>query len=116
MHGRDDDFIPSDHTDAVARAYGGRDLRVHKPKGNHNAKRPYDCFVLVVKFLAQHLLGDEKAPRRVDFLEVYGIPPHVENPYLFPPWAFVTAGPGVLELASVLSARVEDRPRASRRK
>ena len=51
------------------------------------------------------MLGDEKAPRRVDFLEVYGIPPHVENPYLFPPWAFVTVSPGALESVGAASAR-----------
>ncbi|KAH8048427.1 hypothetical protein JL722_12479 [Aureococcus anophagefferens] len=46
------------------------------------------------KFLATHLLGNAAAPRRVDFFKVAGIPDRVENPYLFPPWAYATTPDG----------------------
>ena len=49
---------------------------------------------MIEKFLAEHLVGDAKAERRVDFYKVNGIPDRVENPYLFPPWAFTTSPDG----------------------
>ena len=39
-------------------------------------------------------MGNAAAPRRVDFFKVAGIPDRVENPYLFPPWAYATTPNG----------------------
>ena len=94
IHGRDDDFIKPDHSDAIEAAYGGKDVHLLKPLGGHNSRRSFDTYVAVEKFLATHLLGNAAAPRRVDFFKVAGIPDRVENPYLFPPWAYATTPDG----------------------
>ena len=95
VHGRDDDFIRPSHTDAIAKTYGGKHpVTVLKPMGGHNSRRSYDTYRTIEKFLATHLLGDANAHRRVDFFQVKGIPDRVENPYLFPPWAYATTKDG----------------------
>lgn len=94
VHGRDDDFILPRHSDAIKAAYGGSACEVSKPIGNHNSRRSYDTYLKIEAFLAAHLLDGRPPRRRVDFLAVSGIPERVENPYLFPPWAFITSPDG----------------------
>ncbi|KAH8095654.1 serine protease [Aureococcus anophagefferens] len=44
IHGRDDDFIKPDHSDAIEAAYGGKDVRLLKPLGGHNSRRSFDTY------------------------------------------------------------------------
>ena len=47
IHGRDDDFIKPDHSDAIEAAYGGKDVHLLKPLGGHNSRRSFDTYVAV---------------------------------------------------------------------
>jgi len=55
VHGLEDDFITSEHTDEIYAAYGGKHKSLMKPPGNHNATRPSAVFFGVERFLKRHL-------------------------------------------------------------
>jgi len=95
IHGRDDDFILPTHTDAIAKAYGGK-VQVSKPPGNHNAKRPTDVFLQIQDIIKTNLVAtpdaQDKTPRSAmspiefDFSNFQH--PGVPNPFLLPPWFY----------------------------
>ena len=55
VHGLEDDFIASEHTDEIYAAYGGKHKSLMKPPGNHNATRPSAVFFGIERFLKRHL-------------------------------------------------------------
>jgi len=55
VHGLEDDFIVSDHTDEIYASYGGSVKCLLKPAGNHNATRPSTVFFGIERFLKRHL-------------------------------------------------------------
>mmetsp|Transcript_7811 Transcript_7811/g.23914 ORF Transcript_7811/g.23914 Transcript_7811/m.23914 type:complete len:235 (-) Transcript_7811:696-1400(-) len=87
VHAVNDDFIRPEHSDDIAKRYGGHCTVLH-PFGNHNAKRTRDVFQATERFLARALLAD---PDKQSALDFDGFDhPAVPNPYLLPPWAFIS--------------------------